>query len=455
MSSGSQIKAAKGEMIRALPFFFTSRFFLLFGVVSAALIPIYLFRPSGLAVPLVVDVVLVLVAVLDFFTGPSPAKIQVRRPIPYPLAVDRANDIHLEVTNRTGSAASLIIEDDYPPRCRTELLPIKSMVRPGSGTKLKYRLTPLERGNGEYGDIYFWLEGRLGLVWKRGYSQAACTVKLYPGLALIEQQRLQVRRPSAEELVRAMKKRGAGFEFDSLREYSVGDDSCLIHWRTSARKGKLIVRQNRLEMSQTVFLVLDAGRMMTARVFGKTKLDHSLNAALLLAHSALALGDRVGVMVVGQDVQVFLPPAKTPGQFGRILDATYALPPKMEEPRFYRALSTVSTQLKRRSLIVVFTDLIDERSSEGLMRYSLGLLPRHLPVVVAMSDTEVAEIADSVPEEKQDMYRQGVASEMLDRRERLLARLGSVGVMVIDSPPDKISSAVLDRYLDIKARSLL
>jgi uncharacterized protein (DUF58 family) len=455
MNNPRHVNAAPRKIIRAVPFFFTTRFFLLFGLVSAALIPFHLYRPSGLAVPLVADLVLVLVAILDFFTGPSTSKIQVQRPLPYPLVVDRPNDIHLEVANRSGFAASLIVKDDYPPRCHAELLPIKSVTRPGSGTRLKYRLTPLQRGNGEFGNIYFWLKGRLGLVWKRGFSEAACTVKLYPGLALIEQRRLQVRRASAEELVRAMKKKGAGFEFDSLREYSVGDDSRLIHWRTSARKGRLILRQNRLERSQTVFLVLDAGRMMTARVFGKTKLDHSLNAALLLAYSALEMGDGVGVMVVGQDVEAFLAPAKTPGQFGRILDATYALPPKMEEPRFYRALSTVSTRLKRRSLIVMFTDLIDERASEGLIRYSLGLLPRHLPVVVAMTDTEVAQIADSVPEDRQDLYRQGVASEMLERRERLLARLGSAGVTVIDSPPDKISSAVVDRYLEIKARSLL
>lgn len=455
MKSQDRADVNREKTIRSLPFFFTARFFLLFGVVSAALIPLYWYRPSGLIVPLAADVVLLLAAIVDFMLAPSPDKIHVERPLPYPLAVDRPNDIHLEVANRTGRPASIIIKDDVPLRCRTQFLPIRSTIRPGSGTSLMYRLTPLDRGNGEYGDIYFWLKGRLGLVWKKGVCKAARTVKLYPGLSLLEQRRLRVRRPSAQDPVRAMRKRGQGSEFDSLREYAMGDDSRLVHWGTSARKGKLIVRQNRLERSQTVFLVLDAGRMMTARVFGKTKLDHSLNAALLLAYSALELGDKVGLMVMGHDVQAFLAPAKTPGHFGRILDATYSLPARMEEPRFHRALAAVSTRLRRRSLIVVFTDLIDERASEGLLRYSLGLLPRHLPVVVAISDTEVAQVADSIPKDKRDLYRQGVAAEMLDRRERLLARLGSTGVMVVDSPPHEISAAVVDRYLDIKMRSLL
>ena len=127
----------------------------------------------------------------------------------------------------------------------------------------------------------------------------------------------------------------------------------------------------------------------------------------------------------------------------------------MEEPRFYLALSDLSMKLKRRALIVIFTDLIDERASEGLLRYSLGLLPRHLPVVVAMSDTEVTEVAESIPKEKHDLYRQAVAAEMLERRERALSRLKSAGVLVIDTPPDKISVQVLERYLDIKQRNLL
>lgn len=445
----------RSETIRALPFFFSGRFFLLFGCSSILLVPVYLMLPMGISVPLALDAALLLLAFLDFFSNPSPSRIRIERPIPYPLAVDRPTEVFIEVANLTGRPVSLIIKDDCPSGCSTQLLPIRSVVRAGSGTRLPYKLTPLERGNAEFGNISFWLKGSLGLVWKRGESSAARTIKFYPGLALIEKRRLQVRRPSADEHVRALRKHGEGTEFESLREYAVGDDSRLIHWGTTARKGRMIVRQNRVERSQNVFLVLDAGRMMTARVMGKTKLDHSLNAALMLAYGALELGDKVGVMVVGQDVRVFLPPSKTPGQFGRILDATYALPAKMEEPRFYRALSGVSARLKRRSLVVIFTDLIDERASEGLMRYSLALLPRHLPLVVALSDTELVALADRIPEEKQELYRQGVAAEMLDRREHFLARLSSVGVMTLDTPADQISVAVLDRYLDIKTRNLL
>lgn len=448
-------RSVKRETIRPLPFTFSRRFFLLFAVISGAFVPIYFYLDKGAGIPLVLDAVLILTALLDFFSGPSPKQIVVQRPLPYPLAVDRPNDVALEISNRTGRPVSLTIEDDVPRRSSVELLPLKMVVQPGSGAAQVYRLTPLERGDGEFGNIHYWILGRFGLVWKHGEAEAGATVKCYPGLALIERRRIQVRRAMALDPLRALRKGGEGTEFESLREYAVGDDSRLVHWSTSARSGKLIVRRNRVERSQTVFLVLDAGRMMTARVLGKTKLDHALNAALLLAYSALELGDKVGIMVVGQDVEVFLPPAKTPGRFARILDSTYALKAKMEEPRFYRALSDISTRMKRRALFIIFTDLIDQRASEGLIRYSLGLLPRHLPLVVAMSDTEVVGLADSKPENRQDFYRQGVAAEMLDRREQVLARLSSVGVAVMDIPPETISASVLERYLDIKTRNLL
>ncbi len=163
----------------------------------------------------------------------------------------------------------------------------------------------------------------------------------------------------------------------------------------------------------------------------------------------------MGVMAVAREVVCFLPPSGGMAQFGRILDATYALDPRLEEPRFHVALSSLAAKLRRRALVVIFTDFIDERASQGLMRICLGLLPRHLPLVAAMSDTEVARVADASPADWQDLYRQGVAAELLERRGELLAKLGASGVMVLDVPPEKISASVLDRYLAIKLRNLL
>lgn len=443
------------DTIRRLPFFFSRRFFVVFLSMSVLVVPVYFIYPGGLAVPIALDCLILVLALGDFLSAPSPKRIFLERPLPYPLAVDKPNEISVTVANGAGRTANLLIRDDIPSWCTTENHPIEAAVPPGSEAPLTYRIIPHERGNAAFGNLTFWALGPLGLVWKRGDIAAETTVKLYPGLALIDKERIKLRQPGALDPLRLVSRRGQGTEFDSLREYAVGDDSRLIHWPTSARRGKIMVRQNRVERSQTILLVLDAGRMMTARVHGKTKLDHALNAALLIAYAALRLGDNVGVMAVARELITFIAPSNASAQFGRLLDALYDLEPRMEEPRFHLALSDLSGRLKRRSLVIVFTDLIDERSSEGLLRYNLGLLPRHLSLVVAMSDTELVELAGSVPEEPQDLYRQAVAAETLERRERALARLKSAGVMVVDTPPEKISADALDRYLSIKTRNLL
>jgi len=143
-------------------------------------------------------------------------------------------------------------------------------------------------------------------------------------------------------------RKGRGLSFDSLRDYVIGDDVRLMHWATTARKGKPMVRQNRIERSQTIFLVLDAGRMMTARVLHKTKFDHALNSALLLTRSALELGDNVGLTRYCQGNSLLCASSKGPRHFGRILDSTYALEAQLEEPRFYLALSDLSGQLENK-----------------------------------------------------------------------------------------------------------
>jgi uncharacterized protein (DUF58 family) len=280
-------------------------------------------------------------------------------------------------------------------------------------------------------------------------------VKLYPGLALIERQRLQLHRATTMSFVRPLVKRGEGSEFDSLRDYVIGDDPRLIHWSATARRGKPIVRVNRMEQSQNVFLVIDAGRMMTARVKGRTKFDYALNAALLLAYGALEAGDNVGIMTVGRDVGCFSAPEGGMRRFGRILDMVFAVEPKLEEPRYHAALPAMSLKLTRRALVVIFTDLIDERASTGLKRYLMGLVPRHLPLVAAIADTGVTAAAEHSPIAEEDLYRKAVAAEMLMRRERLLAGFTALGMHVVNATPDRLSAATFDRYLDIKTRKLL
>ncbi|MBI5248973.1 MAG: DUF58 domain-containing protein, partial [Desulfomonile tiedjei] len=229
------------ESIRGLPFFLSGRFFVLFGLASVLLFPLYYYFPGGLLIPLAADTILLSAALIDFFKASAVNRISVERSIPQPLAVDRSNEVWLDVSNLTGGPVFMMIHDDAPQQSKSKVLPIRAMVRPGSGTRFSYSLTPLERGEAWFGDIHFWILGPLGLVWKRGRSQAQEAVKFYPALALIQRQRMQIRWSSSQDVVRPLRKRGEGSDFDSLRDYVPGDDPRLVHWAATARRSRPIV----------------------------------------------------------------------------------------------------------------------------------------------------------------------------------------------------------------------
>ncbi len=441
--------------IRSLPFYFSNLFFISFTTASGLYFILYSIYPLRWYFILILDALIIVAAIVDFLIAPSIRAISIERKVLYPLSEGAPNEIRMEAVNRSGQDISIVIEDDIPDKCSAKGLPILALLRRAEPKPLQYRLSPKDRGDGEFGNIHFWITGPLRLVWKHGASQGKQKVKFYPGLKLVKQGKIQARRLSARDMVRSINQKGEGAEFDSLRDYMIGDDVRQIHWTTTAKKGKPMVRQNRMERSQTIFLVLDAGRMMTARVLSKTKFDYALSSALLLTRSGLELGDNVGLTAIARELLCFVPPLKGPRHYGHILDSSYNLEPRLEEARFHVAFSNLSWRLRTRSLVIIFTDLIDERASTSLVRFNLGLSPRHLPLVVAMSDNEVIEVADEIPKQERDLYRQGIASEILNRREQLIAKLRSSGVLVIDTEPDRISAALLDKYLEIKSRRLL
>ncbi len=455
VSESDKFSPERSPVIRALPFFFSKRFLLLIPALMAMGLIVKLYFTSSFWALFSLNLALAVLAIIDYLYCSHISGISVERSHLRPLAARAENEIRLEAINKNLEEVLVRIQDDIPHNCATRGHPLYLRV-PGQGAvKAAYGLTPKIRGDGEFGSIHFWVMGPMGLIWRRSESKAATKAKFYPGLAAIKGGGLKLQWPKANDPIRASWKRGAGGEFDSLRDYSSGDDYRLIHWSSTARRGKLTVRVNRIEMSQNLFMILDAGRMMTARAEGLTKMDHAINAAIALGAHALELGDRVGVMALAGEALTFIPPAKAPGQLARIMDALYNIEPRMEEPRYFMAAKAMASAFKRRSLVVIFTDVVDQRTSEGLLRLTLSLFPRHLPLVTAMRDPEVAGLADMNPKNVRDLYVSGVAAETIHRRELLVSKLRTMGAMVIDTAPSRISGETLDQYLDIKLKGRL
>jgi uncharacterized protein (DUF58 family) len=234
-----------------------------------------------------------------------------------------------------------------------------------------------------------------------------------------------------------------------------GDDPRHIHWKASARLDRPIVQEYQPEKNQIVMIAVDAGRLMGAVSEGKKKLDHALEATAHLAHAALAGGDQVGFLAFADQVLLFIPPKKTHGQLQVILEGTVSLRAAFVEPRYEEAFLWFRSQVRRRSLVVIFTDLMDELASDNLLEAVALLRPRHLPLCMAIRDSEWDDLMNRPPANAMDVYERSVLQETIRQRRKAIGKLQQKGAIAIDLPPKLLSSNAMEHYLDVKRRGLL
>jgi uncharacterized protein (DUF58 family) len=255
--------------------------------------------------------------------------------------------------------------------------------------------------------------------------------------------------------LRAARMLGRGTEFESLREYQTDDDYRRINWKATARRHKPITTLYETERSQRLIVMIDLGRMMMTRVGELTKLDSAVNAALLLCYVALAHGDRVGLLSFADGVHAYTPPRRGRGHFYRIVEQLYAVRAQPVESDYALAFGRLRTDLRGRALVTLFTDLSDVDIARLIARNLMLLARHHLPLCVAMRDPVTQTWADVVPADGHELYAKVVAQGVLAERSTVLDQLRGAGVLTVDVQADQLTPATINRYLEMKARSLL
>jgi uncharacterized protein (DUF58 family) len=248
---------------------------------------------------------------------------------------------------------------------------------------------------------------------------------------------------------------GDGSEFDALVEYVPGLDHRAISWKASARHRKLLCQDFRAERNHQVVLALDTGHLMAEPLLGVPRLDHAVTSALLLAYVSLKLGDRVGLYAFDRAGRAWAEPQGGLGAFPRLKALSAQLDYSAEETNFTLGLTELSARLRRRSLVVVFTDFVDTVTAELMVENLSRLARRQLVLFVALRDPALDAAALARPRRLGDVYRSVVASDFVRERERVIARLRRFGVLCLDSAPAQVSSRLVNRYLDVKRRELV
>ena len=407
---------------------------------------------------LVYNFLLAALALADFLASPPPSQaVSIMRLVDDKLSLGGSNPVSVEAQNRSGRTLLLTVRDEPPfPFALSGTAQQQMTLLPGQAKRYTYHLNPPAKGDFSFGDLYVQYPGQLGLVQRLGRIPAPQAVKVYPNLLETAKYELLARRGRLQQLgIRSAKMRGGGAEFESLREYVPGDEYKKIDWNATARRGKLITRQYEAERSQNIVLLLDTGRTMLQPVQKMAKLDYVVNTALMLAYVAASSDDKVGLMAFDAEVRSYLPPAKSKAQVYQILETLYNLEARMVETDYRDAFQNLATRWRRRSLVVLFSDLVDPESSAQILDAVPMIADMHRVVCVTVSDPNIVAAARQTPDNSAGVYQKAVAQQVLQERRQAISVLKRRGVWTIDSPPEDLSADLINHYLDLKSRSLI
>jgi len=423
---------------------------------GAALIALAVVSPVLALVAAVYNAGLLIVAARDLALLPGRSGYLARRITPEPFSLGEPEDVTVVLENRAAAGLDAAIADHAPAGLRPAPRELRGRFDAGGSLTLRYQTRSPRRGAYAFGRLDLQVSRPEGW-WRRQVGIALpAEVAVFPNVVAIRRIQLSLRRGlRAMAGMRRARPPGASTAFAGLRDYVRGDDVRRVSWTATARRDRPVMVEVEAERGQQVIIALDCGRLMTAPAGELDKLDHAVNAALMLAWVAQAHGDRVGMMAFDDAVITFVKPERGAAQLRRITEALYAVRPQYVEPDFGHAMTHLALSVGRRSMVVILTDVQDPEASRELVAHALRLAARHLVLVVAMSDPAVLAARDAPIDSSSRAYEWAAAEEFVSSRRESFELLRRGGVLGLDVVAGRLSPALVERYLELKERALL
>lgn len=413
-----------------------------------------IFHSSFLLLGLGYNIVLFFLACWDYKLTSSLKQISVWRKYEKNFFVNIPNLITIHIKNYSPKKVHIEIKDEFPQEFNIkEKMPFSLEVLPFGQKKKAYHLIPSLRGEYNFEGINFRILGMLGLIVKQKREKIPEAISVYPDISSARRYALFQRRSlTVSSGIRRFPLRGEGTIFESLREYLPDDDLRWVDWKATAKMHKPISKNFHIERRRNIIIFIDCGRMMGYHIQGKSRLDHAIELASAIGYVALELGDNVGLVVFAEEVKKFLPPQKGMSCFGKILSTLYNVKNEMGDTDYQRAFDHFNGKIKKRSLMLLFTEIRRGIVSDSLLSYVRYLSRRHLPLIASIKDTDLMSKIEKYPKAKEEYFQKAVASKLLFEREKLLGDLAQRGAIILDKAPSQIHLAIIDKYLELKAK---
>lgn len=393
-------------------------------------------------------------ALADVLLAGSPRALQLSRDGERNARLGTTATVRLSVHNAGRRRVRGLLRDAWPPSAGAVADRVAVEVPAGERRPVETVLRPTRRGDRTADRVTVRSLGPLGLAGRQGSHAVPWTVRVLPPF--------QARRHLPSRLARlreidgrsAVRVRGQGTEFDSLREYVPGDDVRSIDWRATARRGGVVVRTWRPERDRHVLIVLDTGRTSAGRVGDEPRLDAAIDTALLLGTLAARAGDRVDLLAFDRQVRADVARLNATNVLRRMVGALAVLEPELLETDYRQLTAEIMTRAGQHALVVVVTGLDSGAVELGLLPVLGRLTRRHTVMVASVADPRLAELA-AARGDADAVYTAAAAEHDRLARAQLAELLARRGAHVVDEPPADLPPAVADAYLELKSTGRL
>ena len=328
-------------------------------------------------------------------------------------------------------------------------------ITPRQNVTSEVSLLATRRGRATITRIWLRWTGPMGLIRRQLVWQIAADIPVIATVRAVRNAALQLSSVDALLGQKSQRQRGLGSEFEALREYTPGLDSRAIDWKHSARHRELICKEFRAERNHQIVIAFDTGYLMREPLHGIPKIDHAINAGLLLTYAALRTGDRVGLFGFDEDVRLSTDFVAGTHRFGLLQRAVTQLDYSADETNFTLGLSKLLGRLRRRSLVVLLTDFVDSTTAELMVDHLTHLVSRHLVLFVTFEDPRLDRAISARPLSVDRVARSVIAEDFARERRLVMRRLTRLGVHCLESPIEDVGPELVNRYVAIKQLELI
>lgn len=414
------------------------------------------FNSFAMLLLIATDIAIVIFMIFDVLTLAGALQINVERKMQRAASIGKGHLVTLSLDNLAQRDVRFDLRDDIledlnavPPEHTVKLPARKRM-------EVSHLMFSTRRGAFELQFVYLRVYSYFG-YWSRVIrKEVPGTIHVYPDMKQLAEYALLAKTNRLSLIgVRRTRKAGQDNNFERLRDYTMDDNYKHIEWRSTARRQKLTVKQFQTDQSQRLVFLLDCGRMMTNEYQGLSLVDYALNSILMLSYVALHQGDSVGMLPFSDKIHEFVPLRGGPSQMNHLLHAGFNRFPELVQSRFDQAFLHLSNHCRRRSMVVLISNVIDEVSAEQISNYLTNLTGKHLPVLVLLRDHRIFDSADNPDLADDVLYRSAAAAQILTWRHEVLQKLRGQGVLVVDAFPEDLTTPLVNQYLEVKAKHLL